>query len=123
MSILNSSPLTYRVKGIPLHCEEREVKELLQTVLDLNGTRNVVQVGSLAISPDQKTKMATVDFKIPPSRLSPDGNQWSFEITNVRTSGSEDGGDPKVPTITIDTHFLGITILQSPQNVSAHKIE
>ena|SRR2546423_14695436 len=139
-SIFNShlSPLsnakrpqvTYRVRGIPLEYRPKRVQELLRSVLELDGTRGAVQVRSMAISPDQKTKMATVDFKRPPACFSPDRNEWSFEILDVDSSGAENNDNdddddiiPMAPTITIDTHFRGITMLRTFKNVSEHKIE
>jgi hypothetical protein len=86
----------------------------------------------MAISPDQKTKMATVNFKYPPPYLLSDRNEWAFEIPDSDSTDFENGNDddddddeiiPKPPTITIDTHFKGITILRSFKNVSEHKIE
>jgi hypothetical protein len=106
------------------------VQELLSSVLELDGTRGAVQVRSIAISLDQKTKMATVDFKNLPACFSLDRNEWSFEIPDVdgsdaKNDDTDDDDDiiPKAPTITIDTHFKGITILRSFKNISEHKIE
>jgi hypothetical protein len=127
----NKSQIAYRVRGIPLEYTLKKVQEFLRSVLELNGTRRDVQVRSMAISPDQKTKMATVNFKIPPARFSSDRHEWLFEIPDNDSSDAEndDNDDdddfiPKAsPTISIDTHFKGITILRSFNNVSEHKIE
>ena len=127
----NKSQVTYRVRGIPLEYKPKKVQEFLRSVLELNGTRRDVQVRSMAISPDQKTKMATVNFKIPPARFSSDRNEWLFENPDDDSSDAEndDNDDdddfiPKAsPTISIDTHFKGITILRSFKNVSEHKVE
>jgi hypothetical protein len=128
----NKSSVTYRVRGIPLEYTLKKVQEFLRSVFELDGTRRDVQIRSMAISPDQKTKMATVNFKIPPARFSSDRNEWSFEIPDVDSSDAEndDNDDddddfiPKAsPTVSIDTHFKGITILRSFKNVSEHKIE
>jgi hypothetical protein len=121
--------VTYRVRGIPLEYTMKKMLELLRLVLELDGPRRDVRVRSLAIGPNQKTKMATVDFKTPPTCFASNRNEWSFEIPDVDSSDAEnDGNDdddiiPKGPTITIDTHFKGITILRSFKNVSEHKIE
>jgi hypothetical protein len=125
------SQVTYRVQGVPLEYMSKKVQELLRSVLELNGPRHDVQVRSIAIAPNQKTKMATVNFKIPPACFSSDRNEWSFEIPNVDSSDAENDDDddddediiPKAPTITIDTHFKGITVLRSFKNISEHKIE
>jgi hypothetical protein len=83
----------------------------------------------MAISPDRKTKIATVNFEAPPVCLLSDRNEWSFDIPNVDGGEAEKDDDddddiiPQAPKITIDTHFNGITILRSFQNASEHKIE
>jgi hypothetical protein len=124
----NRSQVTYRVRGIPLEYRLKKVQELLQSALEL-GTRRDAQIRSLAIGPDQQTKMATVDFKAPPASLASDRNEWSFEILDDEGSDSKDDENddddivPKAPTITIDNHFNGITILRSFKNVLEHKIE
>ncbi|OBT60680.1 hypothetical protein VE03_09999 [Pseudogymnoascus sp. 23342-1-I1] len=121
------SQVTYRVRGIPLEYNMRQVQELLQSVLGLDAARGTVQVKSIAISPNQKTKMATVNFQNPPPCLSSDRKEWSFEIPDVDNSDAESDDDddiiPKAPTITIDSHFRGITILGSFKNVAEHKID
>jgi len=118
------SQVTYRVRGIPLEYKPKRLQELLRSVLERDGTRDAVQVRSMAISPDRKTKMATVNLKNPPACFSLNKSEFSFEIPDVDI-GDEDDDDiiPKAPTITIDTHFNGITILRSFKNVSEHKIE
>jgi len=121
--------VTYRVRGIPREYKLNKVQGLLQSVLKLVGTGRDVEVRSIAISPDQKTKMATVNFKTRPACFSSDMNEWSFEIPDVDNidAKNDDNDDddiiPKTPTITIDTHFKGITILRSFKNVSEHTIE
>jgi hypothetical protein len=73
----------------------------------------------MAISPNQKTKMATVDFITIPACFTLDRNKWSFEILDdesddVKNNDNDNGNDdyndiiPKAPSITIDTHFKGI---------------
>jgi hypothetical protein len=124
------SQVTYRVRGIPREYNAKRVQELLSSILELDGTRGAVQIRSIAISLNQKTKIATVDFKNPPAWFSLDRNEWSFEIPDVDSSDAknddtDDDDDiiPKAPTITIDTHFKGITMLRSFKNISEHKIE
>jgi hypothetical protein len=103
------------------------VEKLLWSVLELDGTQDAVQVKSLAMSPNHKTKMATVDFRTQPARLSSSRYKWHFDIPGsyAENNGGEDDDDiiPKPPKITIDTHFKGITVLRSFKNVSQHKIE
>jgi hypothetical protein len=76
--------------------------------------------------------MATAEFKPPPPCFTTKRSEWSFEIPDNERSYSKNDDDdddddddviPKAPTITIDTHFKGITILRSFKNVLEHKIE
>jgi hypothetical protein len=72
------------------HLNTRQgVEELLQTVLELDGTRVAVQVKSMAISPDGKTKVATVNFKNLPALFSSHRNEWPSDIPNVDCSNSK----------------------------------
>jgi hypothetical protein len=132
LSSLNAkeSQVTYRVRGIPREYTWKRVQGLLSSVLQLGGTQGAVQVRSIATSLDQKSKMATVDFTNRPACFSSDRNEWSFEIPEVDSGDAQnkdidDDDDiiPRAPTITIDTHFKGITILRSFKNVSEHKVE
>jgi ankyrin repeat protein len=90
----------YRVQGIPPEYNAKRVQKVLRSVLELDGTRGAVQVRSIAISPDQKTKMATADFKNPLACFSLNRNEWSFEILDV--DGSDAKNDDKAPAITIE---------------------
>ena len=71
---------TYRIRGIPLEYKKIHVEQLLQSVLKLDGAQDAVQVKSLAMSPNYKTKMATVDFRTLPAGLSSSSNEWHFDI-------------------------------------------
>jgi len=77
---------TYRIRGIPLKCKKGELENLLRGVLRLDGTRGAVKFRSMVFSPDRKTKMAAADFTNPPTGLSSDRNEWSFEILDAYNS-------------------------------------
>ncbi|KAF8849681.1 hypothetical protein BDZ45DRAFT_227669 [Acephala macrosclerotiorum] len=119
---------TYRIRGIPSEYKKGELRKLLQAILRLGDTHSTVKLMSMAISPDRKTKVATVNFENSPTCLSPDRNEWSFEIPNAKSGDAETENDDddiilKAPVITIDTHFTGITILRSFKNLSEHRVE
>ena len=121
-----SSFKTCRVRGIPSNCKLKDVKNILQTILKAEDPPTTKQIRSLALSPDRKTKTATVDFESLPTCLHPGNTQWAFELPEgYDTNDSEDEDDiiSGSPRITIDTHFKGLTILRSFKNVSDHKIE
>ena len=120
----------YRVRGIPLQCTKRQAEDVLRSVLRLDEAQGTVRLRSMALSPDGKTKMATLEFKSRPPCFLSDQHEWSFEIPSTDKndfvdSNYEDDDDiiPAEPIITIDDHFNGITILRSFKNSSEHKIE
>ena len=120
------TPTTYRVRGIPLGYSGKEVKVLLRNVLEIDGPQNTVQVKSLAMNLDQKTKTATVEFRTPSANLPTGKGERSFEIFDYETDDDRYDDDdivPNAPMITIDSHFRGITVLRSFKNPSEHKIE
>lgn len=103
------------------------LRELLRLVLGVDNHN--VQIRSLAINPDRTSKTATVDFEVSPASLSLDRNEWSFRIPDIEINAENEEGVndedfiPRTPTLTIDSHFKGITTLRSFKNPSDHKIE
>ena len=77
------------------------------------------------MAPDQKSRMATVCFQRHPDSLPPDEKEWSIDIRQDENDESDDDNDvfPAAPTITLDTHFKGITVLRSFKEASEHEIE
>lgn len=117
----------YRVRSIPQEYTWKQVEELLRLVLELDNAADSIEFRSIASNPDQ-TKVATVCFNNPPQCLSSTCNEWRFKVP--RTDGSTAARiDPvsgklvQQPTITIDSHFKGFTILQSVNDSANHEIE
>jgi uncharacterized DUF497 family protein len=124
----NEANVAYRVTGIPIDYKLKQVKSLLQTVLQLDKAGNSVKLRSIAISPNRKTKVATVCFSCRPTLLPPraDG-EWHFPIPAENNGGnsSDDDDDDIIPQeqiITVDSHFKGITVLRSFSKLDEHKI-
>jgi hypothetical protein len=75
--------------------------------------------------------MATVAFNGHPAFVLPKQHEWSFDISNDdfedrrnnNADEDEDGLIRTAPTITIDDHFKGITVLRSFKDESEHKAE
>ncbi|OBT69998.1 hypothetical protein VE03_00646 [Pseudogymnoascus sp. 23342-1-I1] len=125
----NEANDVYRVTGIPIEYKQKQVKALLQTVLQLDKAGNSAKLRSIAISPNRKTKVATVCFSYRPTPLPERANrEWHFPIPTENNSGnsSPDEDDDIIPQeqiITIDSHFKGITVLRSFSNLDEHKID
>jgi hypothetical protein len=124
----NATNVAYRVTGIPIDYKQKQVKVLLQTVLQLDKAGNSVKLRSIAISPNRKTKVATVCFGCRPTLLPPRaGGEWHFPIPedNTGNSSADDDDDiiPQEQIITVDSHFKGITVLRSFSKLEEHKIE
>jgi len=123
----NATNVAYRVTGIPIDYKQKQVKALLQTVLQLDKAGNSVKLRSIAISPTRKTKVATVCFSCRPTLLPPraDG-EWHFPIPEDNTGNSSSDDEDIIPQeqiITVDSHFKGITVLRSFSKLEEHKIE
>lgn len=120
---------TYRVRGIPLRYEIKKTRELLHSILDLDYTKPGLKIKSLAVSSNQRSKVATINFERTPGRLSLDRDEWSFDVPiDPENSQSCDNDDDdnvvrRVPRIVIDTHFKGLTTLYSFQKEAEHKLE
>lgn len=121
--------VVYRVTGIPIDYGRKRAETLLQTVLQLDKAGDSVKLRSIAISPNRKTKVATVCFSYRPIPLPKrDDGEWHFPIPTGNSSGNssaDDDGDniPQEQSITVDTHFKGLTVLKSFSNLDDHKIE
>lgn len=125
----NAANVAYRVTGIPIDYKQKQVKALLQTVLQLDKAGNSVKLRSIAISPNRKTKLATACFSCRPILLPPKADgEWHFPIPTENNSGnsSADSDDDIISQeqiITVDSHFKGITVLRSFSKLDDHKIE
>ncbi|KFY14696.1 hypothetical protein V492_02454 [Pseudogymnoascus sp. VKM F-4246] len=125
----NPANVVYRVTGIPIDYKQKQVKALLQTVLQLDKAGNSAKLRSIAISPNRKSKVVTVCFSCRPTLLpSRTDGEWHFPIPTENNGGngsSEDDDDiiPQEQIITIDSHFKGITVLRSFSKLDEHKID
>ena len=104
------------------------MQRLLARVLDLSTDLITIQLRSLAINFDRKTKIATVGFQNTPQCLLSRESEWIFTIpgdcrTEEDNDQDEDDLIPQTPRVTIDTHFKGFTVLRSFASESDHTIE
>jgi hypothetical protein len=105
----------YRIQGIPAGLSKDEAKEFLRRKLDLEETTNI-SFKSLATSKTRNERVAVASFYPKPHCLVLERNQWSFGSSELYDSVDDD------TSITIDSHFIGLTILCSPNN-AFRKIE
>lgn len=98
--------LTYRVRQIPFHYMENDLKELLSNGVPTTGSRDSINILSFAtgISSFQRTKVATIsfDWESMPSWMD-EGNEWKVKSRDGRF------------TVLLDTHFLGFTVLNEAE--------
>ncbi|KFX90596.1 hypothetical protein V490_06374 [Pseudogymnoascus sp. VKM F-3557] len=124
----NEANVAYRVTGIPIGYKQKQIKALLQAVLQLDKAGNSVKLRSIAIGLNRKTKVAIVCFNCRPRLLPPraDG-EWHFPIPEENTGNSSADDDDDIITqeqiITVDSHFKGITVLRSFSKLDEHKID
>ena len=122
------SSKVYRVQGIPLGCNRKDVRQLLGQLLDLETDASIVRIRSLAISPNLKTKTAIIDFLATPHTLVSERSEWNFTVPDNHRERKEDEENnddlaPKSPHITVDTHFRGLTVLRSFGEESDHVVD
>jgi hypothetical protein len=107
-----ASDLVYRVQGIPINCQIDCIKELLRSKFELDPSIDI-DIRSLAVSQDQRTRTAVVSFSNAPSVTSFKENDWPFKWYLENN---------KAAHIKIDTHFIGLTMLYTPDSAE-HEIE
>jgi hypothetical protein len=99
--------ITFRVCGIPGGCSREQTSRILrELLLDVEDHENL-EIQSLASSYDGLTQVATIRFDKIPEALEgfPVRTEWHFTGSMFRSGES---------VITFDTHFLGLTVLHTP---------
>jgi hypothetical protein len=96
------------VKGVPLHASEDATAELLSQALHCTAENSPI-IKSLAVAANGKYQDATICFDTLPTYLASRKLPCSFPID-------------KINTISIDTDFLGTTVLKSC-NEKEHEVE
>ena len=133
---------TWRVRGIPLEYDEGRLADALQNHADLQvpddaasgddhdkGRDIDVYVHTLAPDLRSRGQVATVRFaSLPPplEKLDRKG-QLPLEIPNILEAppagAKQQRRKPQTAKITIDDHFLGVTVLYSPPPEDEHHID
>jgi hypothetical protein len=113
---------TYRVRNIPARYNTREAsRKFIEAILSTSDTPCTIKVRSFAIDHNPAGSMttgtATFDLEVVrPLRLKPNAlSEWSFKVSD-NESRQTDG------YLIIDTHFIGFTVLSSPED-NDHKFE
>ncbi len=109
---------TYRAHNIPERYSTRqECQTLIETLLSSPGSPCMIKIRTFATSIDHSlartitTRTVTFDLeKVLPLQLAPNKrDEWDFKIPQ---SKNEDGEE----YVTIDTHFIGFTVLSAPRD-------
>jgi hypothetical protein len=115
---------TYRVLGLPPESSTEDSERILSSIFDKDGEQTQPMVHSLGLDPHafgrNVHKVATVSFERTPQVLLDGRNEWSFTVGRREKFHS---GTYANSMITIDTHFLGFTPLNSVKDDEDHKIE
>ena len=114
----SSAPLwdktTFRVTKIPEELDKKSLSEVIVPILELDGI-DEIKIHSLsfdAVNEEEfNYKIATVSFRVRPILLSPDLNEWEFELPDDNCR------------IYFDTHFSGFTPLSPCEGKERQNLE
>ncbi|KAH8721576.1 hypothetical protein GQ44DRAFT_623108 [Phaeosphaeriaceae sp. PMI808] len=113
---------SYRVSGLPHDASFEDSVNILSALFDTDSHKTEPDVHSLGLDPYRfgrtVSKVATATFAQIPETLC-EGNNWTF---SVDSAAYRPGSATKFP-VTIDTHFLGFTPLNSVKDDEDHKID
>jgi hypothetical protein len=111
---------TYRVQGIPAALTKGGCRELLNAILEDGDEDLKLTVHSLCLDPHSSEhnpfQTATITFNRVPRSLQGNRSEWNLPITS-------NDGTTVPPHIRVDSHFLGITPLNSTEDNPDHEIE
>jgi len=114
-----ASGRTFRIQGIPLNWDAKQVRTFLANHEDLqleDGVSDPI-IESLAEEVHGRSRTGTVSFRSLPPKLQKN-HQWKLIL-----SSSSTGSRPaRAQALSLDDEFLGITTLYSP-SLEDHKIE
>ena len=114
---------TYRVQGIPGAYTKEDCRKLLSAILPGERDNPEPTIHSLAADPSSslgnRFQIATVTFRRDPIYIQDGQSEWLLPVTQLRSLS----GKVMVSSITVDSHFLGFTPLNSVEDGSGHNIE
>ena len=105
------------MKGIPAQYDTSTVLSFLQNILEIEGEKSDIELGSLALSPHSPVeKVATLSSTQIAKALGP-GDRWHKLLPRNRHQND----DLRKECLTLDTHFHDFTALSAP--AQDHDIE
>ena len=114
--------MTYRVRCLPTHCTFKSAKALLESALDVGEDDSSIAICSLAYSASYGgAKTAIIRARNLSLKLAEPRSQWSVSIP--AENNDSDDGRTQSKEIVIDTHFEGLTPLNSLDNRQQHQIK
>ena len=100
----------YRIKGIKMSCDIKDLPSLLRRKLKLADDVDI-RVKSLAVNHTRESKVAVVALRPRPERFSkPEPGEWIVD------DDDDDNQDIERDRLTIDRHFRGVTVLYAPED-------
>jgi hypothetical protein len=120
---MSSGTKTYRVQGIPGAYTKEDCRKLLSAILPGERDNPEPTIHSLAADPSSslgnRFQIATVTFRRDPIYFQDGQSEWLLPVTQLRSLS----GKGVVSSITVDSHFMGFTPLNSVEDGSGHNIE
>jgi hypothetical protein len=115
---------TYRVQGIPATYTKEDSRKVLNLVFESSSDKPRPTVHSLAPDPSSSAggdgfQIATVTFEQTPKLFQDGKAQWPIPTSRITHSGIRS----TIAPITIDSHFVGFTPLNTTPSDSAPGIE
>lgn len=113
---------TYRVQDLPGEYSWGSTLELLEATFGFDQGQSDITIHSLAYSSGYSgLKTATISSVVLAQSLKEQTNQWTFELLNHARTTADGQSRPHV--IILDSHFEGLTPLNSFQNQQEHRLE
>jgi hypothetical protein len=115
---------TYRVQGIPGAYTKEDSRILLSAILPGESENPEPTIHSLGADPssslgNNRFQIATVTFRRDPIYFRDGRSEWLLPATRLGSLS----GKGMVSSITVDSHFLGFTPLNSVEDGPGHNIE
>ncbi|KAI4264649.1 MAG: hypothetical protein L6R42_000247 [Xanthoria sp. 1 TBL-2021] len=117
-----SKRITYRVQDLPEECSWDSTQELLEVAFGLGKGQSDITVHSLAYSLGYDgLKTATISSLTLAQTLDKGTNQWTFELLDHAHTTADSQSRPHI--IVLDSHFEGLTPLNSFPNQQNHLLD
>ncbi|KAL8908717.1 MAG: hypothetical protein Q9171_005330 [Xanthocarpia ochracea] len=112
-------PTTYRVQDLPGECSWDGTRKLLEAAFGFSEGQSDIKIRSLAYSSGHSgLKTATISSAVLAEILDEKINHWAFELLDHAQTTAD--GQSRPQFIILDSHFEGLTPLNSPNQQDHH---